>query len=79
VPRPPTSHAQAAAWALEAISGRGLGDHIWLIAINGALLLQSAQIVPDLDAGYELAMEMIMSGAASRKLIELQKEQACRP
>lgn len=79
VPRPPTSHTQAAAWALEALSGQGLSVHIWLIAVNAALLLQSAQIVSDLDAGYELAMEMIMSGAASRKLIELQKEEACRP
>jgi anthranilate phosphoribosyltransferase len=79
LPSPPTSQVEAATWALEAISGHGLKVHVWLIAVNAALLLQTARIVPDLEAGYELATEMITSGEASKKVAELQEEALCRP
>ena len=73
-PIPPTSRREAAAWALDAISGSGLRTHTWLIAVNAALLLHCARIAHGLEDGYKIAQSLITSGEALRKLRELQEE-----
>lgn len=78
-PTPPASRAEAAAWALDAISGGGPSTHSWLIAVNAALLLHCARIAPDLDEAYEMAQSLIASGVALAKLHELQEEASCQP
>lgn len=68
----PSTPAQAYAWAVEALSGRGSQSHIEIIALNAAHLLVLSGIAPSLEQGYQEAWDVIHSGLALKKINDIQ-------
>jgi anthranilate phosphoribosyltransferase len=70
----PSTPAEAHAWAIEALSGRGRQSHMEIVALNAGYLMVLAGISPSLEQGYNDARQVIRNGLALKKINDIRAE-----